>query len=69
MIAAYFSKILIFLPLNCGKSLFETSRYFQGPKSEGGEHSFLSKTLGRNKVLRMESQMDNTLMPPGGVAG
>ncbi|KAL5182160.1 Growth-regulating factor 3 [Glycine soja] len=38
--------------------------YFQGPKSEGGEHSFLSKTLGRNKVLRMESQMDNTLMPP-----
>ncbi|KAG5061635.1 hypothetical protein JHK87_002664 [Glycine soja] len=43
-------------------------RYFQGPKSEGGEHSFLSKNLGSNKVLHMESQMDNTLMPTSGVA-
>ncbi|KAG4386224.1 hypothetical protein GLYMA_11G008500v4 [Glycine max] len=41
-------------------------RYFQGSKSE--EHSFLSKTLGSNRVLHMEPQMDNTLMPTGGVA-
>ncbi|XP_027362119.1 growth-regulating factor 5-like [Abrus precatorius] len=40
-------------------------RYFQGPKSEDGDHSFLSKTLGSNKVLQMQSQLDNTSMPTG----
>lgn len=45
--------------------LFETNRHFQGPKSEGGEPSFLSKTLGSNKVLHMESQLGNTSMPTG----
>ncbi|XP_061354381.1 growth-regulating factor 4-like [Gastrolobium bilobum] len=40
-------------------------RYFQGPKSVGGEHSLSSKTLGSNKVLRMESQLENTSMPTG----
>ncbi|KAJ1415168.1 Glutamine-Leucine-Glutamine, QLQ [Sesbania bispinosa] len=35
-------------------------RYLQGLKSEGGEHSFFSEASGSNKVLQMESQLENT---------
>ncbi|XP_057758986.1 growth-regulating factor 4-like [Arachis stenosperma] len=38
-------------------------RYLQGNKSEGGEQSFFSKALGSNKELRIETQLENTLMP------
>ncbi|KAH1224483.1 Growth-regulating factor 5 [Glycine max] len=35
-------------------------RYVQGLKSEGGEHCFFSEASGSNKVLQMESQLENT---------
>ncbi|XP_061353618.1 growth-regulating factor 5-like isoform X2 [Gastrolobium bilobum] len=35
-------------------------RYLEGLKSEGGEHSFFSEASGSNKVLQMESQLENT---------
>ncbi|KAL5169081.1 Growth-regulating factor 5 [Glycine soja] len=35
-------------------------RYAQGLKSEGGEHCFFSEASGSNKVLQMESQLENT---------
>ncbi|KAK7263978.1 hypothetical protein RJT34_31578 [Clitoria ternatea] len=34
-------------------------RYLQGLKSEGGEHCFFSEASGNNKVLQIESQLEN----------
>ncbi|XP_019421711.1 PREDICTED: growth-regulating factor 5-like [Lupinus angustifolius] len=40
-------------------------RYLKGHKSEGGEQSLFPKALGSNKVIGMESHIDNTFMPIG----
>ncbi|TKY67898.1 Growth-regulating factor 5 [Spatholobus suberectus] len=48
------------LSLELWAILLELNRYLQGLKSEGGEHCFFSEASGSNKVLQMESQLENT---------